>query len=74
MLYVRGKLSTGEILNTPIDVDNIFNYCPRCGKEVKVNLSEFWNDDTFDFQESELLCEICAEKHLKSDADEVGSL
>lgn len=70
MLYAKGKTDSDETVIVPIDVDNILNYCPRCGKEVRVDLAEFWNDDTFDFQESELLCEVCGEEYLKGDKNE----
>lgn len=65
MLYVRGMSESRERVIVPIDGDNVFSYCPSCGKEVEVELSQFWNDEDFDYQETELYCERCSEKLLE---------
>lgn len=61
MLYARGKSESRETVVVPIDGDNVFTYCLRCGKEVDVYLADFWNDEDFDFQETELYCDNCSE-------------
>lgn len=61
MLYARGKSDCRETVVVPIDGDNVFTYCPRCGKEVEVFLGDFLSDEEFDFRETELYCDNCSE-------------
>lgn len=65
MLYVKGKLENGVIINTPI-VDNVFNICHECGAEVSISLEWFKEDKDTCFSSTVYYCDTCVEKRLKS--------
>ena len=47
--------------NRKIELDGyVYNLCPKCGDEVKVDLSECFLDDDFDLYGSKVYCEKCS--------------
>ena len=56
MFYVKNGETKIEI-----DYDNVYNLCPRCGREEKVDLSVFICDEDFDLCETGVCCEKCSD-------------
>lgn len=73
MLYAKGRLDNGDKVIIPIE-DNIFNFCPKCGKEVYVSLSWFFEyeedengnllNPDIDYRTTEYYCQECSKKHI----------
>lgn len=80
MFYVKEKLSEGAEINIKITDENVFNHCPRCGKEVLVDLDEVLSNDESDLFSTSVFCddcaaEICLERQaLQNDDGEVKGL
>ncbi len=65
MLYVKGKLENGDIINTPI-TNNVYNICPGCGVEVPISLNWFKEDEDVDFMTTVYYCDNCIDERLRS--------
>ena len=64
MLYLKEKFNNVEIKAT-ITSDNVFCRRPRCGKEVKVDLNVFFDDEDFDLDILGVYCDKCSKKVTK---------
>ena len=62
MFYIKENINENVEIRVDIDYDNVYCRCPRCGKEVKVDLNEFFGDKEFDLYETRLYCDDCARK------------
>lgn len=45
-----------------IEADNIFTMCPRCGKEIPIDLSDMVIDGALDLYGTSVFCEKCGKK------------
>ena len=60
MIYVKAPLNDHAAIEIGIRSDNTFTRCPKCGREVPVDLTEFMEDEGFSVTESEIMCEKCS--------------
>lgn len=44
----------------PIESDNVFTCCPRCGREFTVDLAEILGDGESDLYGTAVYCDECA--------------
>ena len=65
MFYVKN----GET-KINIDYDNVYNLCPRCGCEEKVDLSVFIGDEDFELCETGVCCEKCSDTLIEPTLEE----
>ncbi len=45
MFYVKERISDAAEVSVEINEENVFTRCPRCGKEVSVDLAELFHGD-----------------------------
>lgn len=57
--YVKGTTKAGEPVTLPIEDDNVFTHCPRCGKEHAVDIVELASSGDFDLYGSAVYCRDC---------------
>lgn len=64
MFYVKND--NGDMaVKINIYEDNVFNICPRCGKECKVDLaSAIQGDDNWCWHSTSMFCGECSLKEL----------
>ncbi len=62
MFYVKERMNERVNLTLGITDDNVYTKCPRCGKEVKVNLGEVFKVGDVDLFETVVLCAECSER------------
>lgn len=62
MFYVKENINDALEVKVEITDENVFCHCPRCGKEVKVDLNDFFGDEEFDLYSTGLLCSDCSRK------------
>ena len=46
--------------------DNVYNRCPRCGKEIHVNLEDVFRDGKADLFGTAVFCQRCSAQLLKA--------
>lgn len=68
MFYVKTKLNENAEIRVEIDSENVFNYCPKCGEEVVVDLSEVFSDGTGDLYNTSVCCAKCSALQTRDDA------
>lgn len=61
MFYVKSKIADGCEIKIDLE-DNIYNLCPACGKETKVDLADVFEVDG-NLYDSQVRCEDCS-RHL----------
>lgn len=61
MIYAKAKIGEHAEVRIALDYDNVFTVCPQCGKEHSIDISEFFQDEDFDF-DSSVYCEDCSKK------------
>lgn len=64
MFYVKANLNDEVEIKVEINSDNVFNNCPRCGRETNVDLSDMGNGE-WDLYGTQVFCEECTEKTMK---------
>lgn len=62
MFYVKETINDAVEVKVEIDCDNVYCRCPRCCREVQVDLGEFFCDEDFDIYTTSLFCEDCSRK------------
>lgn len=45
-----------------IEEDNVFTKCPRCGREIQINLANTLVDGQLDLYGTSIYCHRCSEK------------
>ena len=59
MFYVKERINDSMEISIEINYENVFCTCPKCGKEVRVDLvEEFEEGDLFSTQ---VCCNTCSE-------------
>lgn len=64
MFYVKEKISDTAETKIEINDENVFSICPKCGKEVQVNLEDVISDEEGDLCSTAVLCEECSKKMI----------
>lgn len=67
MFYVRTQLNKETFLKLGIHKNNVFTRCPRCGREIAVDLAEVFIDAEGDLDSTTVLCAKCCEKLHEGD-------
>jgi len=61
MFYVKERISDAAEVSVEINEENVFTRCPRCGKEVSVDLAElFHGDEDSDLYGTAVFCDECS--------------
>lgn len=60
MIYVKAPLDDHSTIEIGITHDNTFTRCPKCGRETKIDLSDFVDEEDFDATNFDMLCEKCS--------------
>ncbi|MBE6035338.1 MAG: hypothetical protein E7222_11680 [Clostridiales bacterium] len=69
MFYVKARM--GEVdLKVQLTGDNLFAACPKCGKEIPINLSNLLADGEVDFNNIRVYCGNCISKKLWGETKE----
>ncbi len=58
MFYVKREID-GTIIKEEITAENVFTVCPRCGKEMQVDLAEIFPDGEIDLEGTAIICKDC---------------
>ena len=60
MFYVRERIGDAVEVSVEINDENVFTRCPRCGKEVPVDLAELFHcDEDSDLYGTGVFCDEC---------------
>lgn len=60
MFYVKREID-GTIIKEEITAENVFTICPRCGKELQVDLAEVFPDGEIDLEGTSIICKDCTQ-------------
>lgn len=66
MFYVKQNFGCAEV-TTEITDENVFTRCPKCGKEIAVDLVELFSDGEGDLFSTTCLCRECSKKRIDND-------
>lgn len=66
MFYVKERIHGALEVSIELNDENVFCACPRCGREVQVDLAEWVQDDDFDLYGTSVYCEECSAEILKN--------
>ena len=59
MFYVKEKINDSMEISIEINDENVFCTCPKCGKEVRVDLVEVLEEG--DLVSTQVCCNTCSE-------------
>lgn len=59
MFYVKERINDSMEINIEINYENVFCTCPKCGKEVRVDLVEELEEG--DLFSTQVCCNTCSE-------------
>ena len=59
MFYVKEKINDAMEVSIEINDENVFCTCPKCGKEVEVDLVEVLEEG--DLVSTQVCCNTCSE-------------
>ena len=59
MFYVKEKINDAMEVSIEINDENVFCACPKCGKEVRVDLVEVLEEG--DLVSTQVCCNTCSE-------------
>lgn len=71
MFYVKERINDAVEVNIEINDENVFCTCPKCFKEVQVDLGELVGDKHFDLFGTSVCCRECSQK-LRKEANYDG--
>jgi len=69
MFYTKLTLSENSKVITRLSDKNVYSICPKCGKEIQVNLSDVLKEEDTDLHTTCVYCKSCAKKWLKEKAE-----
>lgn len=58
MFYLKLEID-GTIIKEEITSENVFTVCPKCGKELQVDLAEIFPDGEIDLEGTAIICKDC---------------
>lgn len=59
MFYVKERINDSMEISIEINYENVFCTCPKCGKEVRVDLVEVLEEG--DLVSTQVCCNTCSE-------------
>lgn len=63
MFYV--KINDGEkVIKEELTDENVFTVCPKCGKELQIDLAETFPDGEIDLFGTSIMCKECSKMLL----------
>lgn len=66
MFYTKLTLSENSKVITSLSDKNVYSICPKCGKEIRVNLSDVLKEEDTDLHTTGVYCNSCATKRLEN--------
>ncbi len=66
MFYTKLMLSENSKVITRLSDKNVYSICPKCGKEIQVNLSDVLKEEDTDLHTTCVYCKSCAKKWLEN--------
>ena len=66
VFYTKLTLSENSKVITRLSDKNVYSNCPKCGKEVRVNLSDVLKEEDTDLHTTGIYCKSCAKKWLQN--------
>lgn len=66
MFYTKLRLSENSKVITRLSDKNVYSICPKCGKEIQVNLSDVLKEEDTDLHTTCVYCKSCAKKWLEN--------
>lgn len=64
MVYVKGILSNGQVVNVPVKENGIYCLCPVCKQETSVEYDIFCSIiEEGDLEDSEVYCDACSDSY-----------
>lgn len=69
MFYTKLTLSENSKVITRLSDKNVYSICPKCGKEIRVNLSDVLKEEDTDLHTTCVYCKSCAAEWLKEKAE-----
>lgn len=60
MFYVKTQLGEAVELIVAIQEDNVVTYCPGCGKEIAMDLTELLQSGDHDLYSTRVYCAQCS--------------
>jgi len=60
MFYVKTKLTDEATITAELTDENVFNICPKCGKEVAVDIASLFRDGEGDLYSTAVCCSTCS--------------
>lgn len=63
MFHIKTKLPSGKVVKTEITDENVYTYCPDCGREFPVDLLEVFSGEG-DIFSTRIVCAECTKKHF----------
>lgn len=58
MFYLKLDVD-GKIIKEEVTAENVFTVCPKCGKELQVDLAEIFPDGEIDLEGTAIICKDC---------------
>ena len=71
MFYVKSSFGYTDVI-TELHYDNIFTRCPKCGRELNVDLAEVFLDGDADLETTSIVCSACAKKRIAKEPCKLG--
>lgn len=65
MIYVKAPLNENASIDIGIRQDNTYTRCPKCGKEIPINLADFTDEEDFDPTNFDMMCETCSAEFVR---------
>ena len=65
MFYTKAKLNEEVTIKVELNDENVFCYCPECGEEVPVDLSEVFGTGRGDMYSTSVFCKECSAKRIR---------
>lgn len=65
MFYLKTKINDETAIITELTGENVFTFCPECGKEFEIDLHDVFSNDG-DLYSTAIYCAECSAKRIKS--------
>ena len=65
MFYVKAQINDAISLTAEIHDDNVFTRCPKCGRELAIDIVELFRDGESDLYGTAVYCAECSRKRSK---------
>lgn len=65
MFYLKTKINDETAIITELTGENVFTFCPECGKEFKIDLHDVFADGG-DLYGTAVYCAECSAKRIET--------